>query len=42
LVLPLPAILRRIRVEEDELDRVLGDEYRTYKTTTERLIPGLW
>ena len=42
LVLPLPAILRRIRVEEAELDRVLGDAYRTYKTTTKRLIPRLW
>jgi protein-S-isoprenylcysteine O-methyltransferase Ste14 len=42
LVLPLPAIVRRIRVEEAELDRVLGDAYRSYRTTTARLIPRLW
>ena len=40
--LPLPALLRRIDVEEAELTRVLGDPYRAYKTQTKRLIPGLW
>jgi protein-S-isoprenylcysteine O-methyltransferase Ste14 len=42
LVLPLPALVRRIYVEEAELNRVLGDAYRTYQARTARLIPGLW
>jgi protein-S-isoprenylcysteine O-methyltransferase Ste14 len=42
LVLPLPALAWRIRVEEAELRRVLGDAYRAYQTMTARLIPGLW
>jgi protein-S-isoprenylcysteine O-methyltransferase Ste14 len=42
LVLPLPAILRRIRIEEAELNRVLGDTYRSYQATTARLLPWLW
>jgi protein-S-isoprenylcysteine O-methyltransferase Ste14 len=41
-LLPLPAVLRRIQVEEAELTRVLGDRYRAYKAHTKRLIPGLW
>ncbi len=40
--LPLPALLRRIQVEEAELTRVLGDRYRAYQAQTKRLIPGLW
>jgi hypothetical protein len=42
LVLPLPALAWRIRVEEAELSRVLGHAYRAYRTRTARLIPGLW
>jgi protein-S-isoprenylcysteine O-methyltransferase Ste14 len=42
LVVPLPALLRRIRVEEAELTRVLGDRYRAYQDHTRRLVPGLW
>jgi protein-S-isoprenylcysteine O-methyltransferase Ste14 len=42
LVLPLPAIAWRIRVEEAELSRVLGEAYRAYQTRTARLLPGLW
>jgi len=42
MVVPLPALLRRIQVEEAELDRVLGDAYRAYQARTKRLIPGLW
>lgn len=42
LVVPAPAIVRRIQVEEAELNRVLGDPYRTYQTKTKRLVPGLW
>ena len=42
VVLPLPALLRRIHVEEAELTGVLGDCYRAYQAQTKRLIPGLW
>jgi protein-S-isoprenylcysteine O-methyltransferase Ste14 len=42
IVLPLPALLRRIQVEEAELTGVLGDRYRAYQAQTKRLIPGLW
>jgi protein-S-isoprenylcysteine O-methyltransferase Ste14 len=42
LALPLPALVRRIHVEEAELERVLGDAYRSYEADTTRLIPWLW
>lgn len=42
VVLPLAALLWRIRVEEAEMVRVLGDPYRTYQQRTKRLVPGLW
>lgn len=42
LVVPLPAIVWRIRVEEAELNRVLGDAYATYQAGTKRLIPRVW
>ncbi len=42
VLLPLPALLLRIRVEEAEMTRVLGDTYRRYQQHTKRLIPGLW
>ena len=42
LVLPLPAMVRRIAVEEAELTRVLGDPYRRYRARTKRLVPGVW
>jgi protein-S-isoprenylcysteine O-methyltransferase Ste14 len=42
LVLPVAALLRRIRVEETTLARVIGDPYRSYQNRTKRLIPGLW
>jgi protein-S-isoprenylcysteine O-methyltransferase Ste14 len=41
-VLPLPALLRRIHVEEAELVSVLGDRYRAYQAHTKRLVPGVW
>ena len=41
-LLPLPALLRRIQVEEAELTRVLGDPYRAYQARTKRLFPGVW
>ena len=42
VALPTIAVLRRIKVEEAELTRVLGDRYTTYRIGTKRLIPGLW
>ena len=42
VALPLPALVRRIHVEEAELSHVLGDAYRTYQSNTARLIPGVW
>ena len=32
----------RIRVEEGELTRALGDSYRDYAAVTARLVPGVW
>jgi protein-S-isoprenylcysteine O-methyltransferase Ste14 len=42
LLLPLPAVLRRIQIEEAELATVLGDPYRAYQAQTKRLLPGIW
>jgi protein-S-isoprenylcysteine O-methyltransferase Ste14 len=42
VVLPLPAIVWRIHVEEAELNRVLGQAYRAYQADRARLIPRLW
>ena len=42
LVLPLPAVVRRIHVEEAELERVLGEPYRAYEARTARLVPRVW
>jgi protein-S-isoprenylcysteine O-methyltransferase len=40
--LPLAAVVNRIRHEEAELRRVLGDAYDAYARRTERLVPGVW
>jgi protein-S-isoprenylcysteine O-methyltransferase Ste14 len=42
LVIPLAPIVWRIRVEEAELERVLGDAYRGYASGRARLVPRLW
>jgi protein-S-isoprenylcysteine O-methyltransferase Ste14 len=42
LVVPLPALVRRINVEEAELERVLGEAYRGYHAETARLLRGIW
>ena len=42
VVLPPLALLYRIRWEEAELTRVLGEPYRAYQMRTKRLIPGIW
>ena len=40
--IPLIGVIPRIRVEEAELTRVLGEEYRAYQRGTYRLVPGIW
>ena len=42
VLIPLLAIGVRIHVEEAELARALGEEYRAYAHRTRRLVPGLW
>jgi protein-S-isoprenylcysteine O-methyltransferase Ste14 len=42
IVLPAVAVRNRIKVEETELTRVLGEPYRSYQLRTRRLLPGLW
>jgi protein-S-isoprenylcysteine O-methyltransferase Ste14 len=42
VVLPLPALVHRIHVEEAELAHVLGEPYGEYAARTKRLIPGVW
>jgi protein-S-isoprenylcysteine O-methyltransferase Ste14 len=41
-IAPVLGLLPRIAVEEAELVRVLGGQYRGYQRTTHRLVPGLW
>ena len=38
----LPAMVRRIRVEEDALHDSLGARYRDYSDGRARLLPGVW
>lgn len=42
VLIPLLAIGVRIHVEEAELARALGQEYRAHAGRTRRLVPGLW
>lgn len=42
VLLPLSAMLQRIRVEERVLVDVIGDPYRAYRKQTKRLVPGIW
>ena len=42
VVLPTLAYLRRIRVEEAELEAVLGERYTAYAAGRARLIPSVW
>jgi protein-S-isoprenylcysteine O-methyltransferase Ste14 len=42
IVLPVAGHLPRIRVEEAELTRGLGEPYRLYAAETSRLVPGVW
>lgn len=38
----LPAMLRRIRVEERALESALGERYTAFARDRRRLIPGIW
>ena len=42
LVIAFVGHVPRIRVEESELTRALGDAYRDYAAATARLVPGVW
>jgi protein-S-isoprenylcysteine O-methyltransferase Ste14 len=42
LLILLPAVICRIRVEEKLLELHFGEEYRQYELRTARLIPGIW
>jgi protein-S-isoprenylcysteine O-methyltransferase Ste14 len=42
VIMPPLGMLPRIAVEEAEMNRVLGDHYRSYQARTHRLVPGLW
>ena len=42
VVLPLPAIIWRIHVEEAALDADFGPAWRQYARHTHRLVPHLW
>lgn len=41
-VVPMLALVVRIKVEEATLSSALGEEYRTYAQRTARLIPAVW
>ena len=41
-LLLIPIILNRIRLEEELLTEEFGDAYRTYKETTNKLIPFIY
>jgi len=42
LLLPLAAVVNRIRHEEAILRRGLGEPYEAYANRTARLVPGIW
>jgi protein-S-isoprenylcysteine O-methyltransferase Ste14 len=42
LLLPLAAVVNRIRHEEATLRRELGPPYEAYASRTDRLVPGVW
>jgi len=42
LVLLVPGLVYRMRVEEKLLVQHFGDAYRQYRSATPRLIPGIW
>lgn len=42
IVVPVPAILWRVHVEEAALDASFGSAWEEYARHTRRLVPGLW
>ncbi|MDI6782583.1 MAG: isoprenylcysteine carboxylmethyltransferase family protein [bacterium] len=42
IVLGIPALIYRIRIEEAALEKWFPEEYQRYRTTTRKLIPRLW
>lgn len=42
IVLLLPGLVYRLRVEEELLVEAFGEDYRRYARRTRRLFPGLW
>jgi protein-S-isoprenylcysteine O-methyltransferase Ste14 len=42
MLLLIPCILYRIRIEESMLVERFGDEYRNYRQTSKKLIPYLY
>jgi protein-S-isoprenylcysteine O-methyltransferase Ste14 len=42
VIVPFLGHLPRIRVEEAELERGLGEAYPSYEARTRRLVPGVW
>ena len=42
VLIPLAAVLIRIRVEEARLVTALGSPYQNYADRTNRLVPGIW
>ena len=42
VVLAIPALIYRIRVEERALQQWFGEEYRQYQERTSRLVPPFW
>lgn len=41
-LLTLPAMVRRIQVEERALESALGERYQSYAQERRRLVPGVW
>jgi protein-S-isoprenylcysteine O-methyltransferase Ste14 len=41
-ILPLAAILYRIRIEEAALVSSIGAEYQKYQRATKKLVPWIW
>lgn len=42
LLIALPSLVRRMKVEENALRSALGDEYLSYLRRTHRIVPGIW
>ncbi len=38
----IPALIRRVNLEEEFMLHHFGDEYQAYMRTTQKMIPGIW